>query len=200
MRTMIVAVLALLLSVGCTNVSMTTTQVQDLSYMSGYASAAVFLVAQKPPAAKVQVFQADVQAVESALGTAGITAADVYNITSTFVKNNQVDPATAAMLNGLITPIIIQGDTFIQSWISTQPDADQIKTAQLAQVAILRGIDDACSAYLAATMPPIEIKGDIDLKPRTPDARGMILARPAVGLTVPTNRLAVLSPLAGVRR
>jgi hypothetical protein len=200
MRPLIVAVLALMFSaVGCTNVAMTTQQAQDLAYMSGYASMAVYLIAQKPAVAKVQVFKLDVEMISSAVGTTPMTQQAAYTIVNNFVTANPSDPATNAMLQGLVPPMLVASESVIQEWIATQAAADQAKTVQLVFISALNGVDDACGAYLGSMAPPLVYPLPAPAATAAPVVavpvgKGM---RPMPADTPPTRKLGILWPLAG---
>jgi hypothetical protein len=155
---LVVGILILALVTGCTtsSVTLTTQQVQNLSYMSGYTTMSIYLVAKKPEVSKVVTFQHDIQLIQSVLST-NPTSTSTQNITalvSAFVAQTPTDSDTAILLNAMVPPIIVATQALIDDYTNSQPASDQIKTIQMATVCALGGISNACDAYIMAVSNP----------------------------------------------
>jgi hypothetical protein len=172
---------------GCST-NLTSVQVQDLSYMAGYSTMSAYLIAKKPPVADVASFQAEVQAVESAISTSATsttTAESINLVIDKFVKDHPSDAQTAMLLKALLPPMIREVQIMIDSYIATQPESEQLKTLQIAAYCALEGVDSACATYIAVqTSPdPVAPPTTLPLNP-TPLAPGLLKPNPTATISI----------------
>ena len=150
---LVVGLLVLSLMAGCTTTALTTQQVENLSYMSGYSTVAIYLVAKKPEAPKVESFEREILMVMSALSTnptSTSASANVSTLIQSFIAQTPTDSDTAILLQTMLPPVVVGIQAIISDYVDAQPASDQLKTIQAAAVCALSGMSDACESYLLA--------------------------------------------------
>jgi hypothetical protein len=174
----VVGLLVLALVSGCGTTALTTQQVQNLSYMSGYTTVAIYLVAKKPDVATVVAFQKDIQAIQLVMSASPTAAPNISALIDSFVKQTPTDTSTALLLNAMVPPIVMGINGLIDDYVSTQAAPDQIKTLQLATVCALAGISDACDAYVLAVTQPAQPPAPTPIPTPTSKATPATIALP----------------------